>query len=113
MRAAGSVFDIDDEPTFTHTTRDGETLPVPPFLAKAFALIDAQRAQERLDYCLRHGLDPEMFTGCYACEGTGIHTQTQDTCWCDYGATVQRQREQKAEDEFWAKQSRLHEQKAS
>ena len=106
MEKAGKV--IQDAGTRTYRTRDGEEIEIPAYLADAFAAIDARRARERLAYCQRHGLDPETFTGCYACEGTGRDMRTNDPCFCAYGATIQEQIERREESEFRARLTRLY-----
>lgn len=106
MDQAGKI--VADAGTRTYRTRDGDEIEIPAYLAEAFAAIDERRARERLAYCQRHGLEPETFTGCYACEGTGRDLRTNDPCFCAYGSTIQRQIDQREEREFRARLARLN-----
>lgn len=91
------LFGTDIEP---YTCKDGEIVDIPVYIGNWFRSIDEERETDRIRFCAHHNLDPATFTGCHGCRGTGYHHETGWTCFCDYGARVQRRLDQDAEREF-------------
>jgi hypothetical protein len=72
------------------TTSTGETVALPPILARKRRSILDNRETARIVFCATNNLDPATFRGCHGCGGTGWAWVNNLPCWCEQGKSALR-----------------------
>lgn len=66
----------------------GETVELPPMVARMRRSILEARETDRIAFCARNGLDPATFRGCHGCGSTGWAWVNNLPCWCQQGKSA-------------------------
>lgn len=84
-------------------TSSGETVELPPVIARKRRAILDNRETDRIRYCAKHGLDPATFGRrpheCHGCGGTGWNWRNDLPCWCEGGKSALRTIQRRMDDE--------------
>jgi hypothetical protein len=72
-------------------TVDRQEVVLYPAIARARNEVLEQREKDRITFCTERDIDPDRFTGCHGCDGTGWHLTNHLPCWCDMGRIRQGQ----------------------
>ena len=77
----------------------GETVELPPFVARMRRSILDARETERIQFCAQNRLDPATFRGCHGCGSTGWTWANNLPCWCEHGKSALRTIQRRIDDE--------------